>query len=78
MQIDENINVLFTINTLTKLDEILTYLPNNYQDKIKKYIDDKYNLLKNKYPIFESYIVTYTDKANYVTSVENNLINNSN
>lgn len=77
-KIDEDINVLFEINVLTKLDELLSYLPNSYQDKIKKYIDDKYVLLKGKYPGFKQYINTYTDKANYVMAVSNNLINDSN
>ena len=77
-RIDENINVLFDINIICKLDEILVYLPTEYKKRITNYIDEKYNILKTKYPMIEKYITNYTDKANYVLSVENNYINNNN
>ena len=77
-RIDEDINVLFDINVICKLDEVLVYLPDEYKERITNYIDEKYIVLKEKYPMLEKYISNYTDKANYVISVENNYINDNN
>ena len=77
-KIDNDISVLFDISIICKLDEVLTYLPDEYKERITNYIDEKYNKLKDKYPMLEEYVNCYTDKANYVLSVENNYINNDN
>lgn len=74
-KIDTNIDALFSINVITKLDELLLYLPDNSSDKISKYIDDKYAVLKDKYPKLHQYIYTYTDKANYILGIEKGMIN---
>ena len=77
-KIDTDINVLFNINIIVKLDEVISYLPEQYQNKIVSYIDNKYNTYKDKYPKLNKYINNYTDKANYIYSVENNFINENN
>ncbi len=77
-KLDTDINVLFSMNVITKLDELLIYLPSEYSDKIKKYIDDQYNKSKDKYPKLQEYIATYTDKANYLLGIRINIINDSN
>ena len=77
-KIDSNINVLFSINVLTRLDELLVYLPDDLQNKIKNYIETNYNTLINKHPVFNQYIITYADKANFITGVNKGLINEAN
>lgn len=76
-KIDDNINCLFSLNVITKLDELFLYLPSDYTDKIEKYIDDEYNSLKDKYPKLQQYINTYTDKANYISGINNSMINDN-
>lgn len=76
-KIDKNFNALFDINIIIKLEELLIYLPIDYQEKIKSYIDNKYNILKNKYPLLTEQIITYTEKANYILSIENEYINDA-
>ena len=77
-KLDEDINSIFNINIIVKLDEMLQYIPQEYQSKITNYIDSKYEQLKNRYPKFNEFINSYSDKANYVYSVENNYINDNN
>lgn len=73
-KIDDNIDCLFSLNVITKLDELFLYLPSDYTDKIKKYIDDEYDILKDNYPKLQQYINTYTDKANYILGINNGMI----
>ena len=77
--IDKDINILFNdINSIIMVDNILLYLPNDYQNKIKSYIDNKYSLCINKYDNLRQYIKTYSDKANFINAIEKGLINSSN
>lgn len=77
--IDKDINILFSnINSIIMVENILLYLPNEYQNKIKKYIDDKYNLYINKYDSLRQYVKTYSDKANFINAIDKGLIKSSN
>lgn len=76
--LDLDINKIFNINVITRIDELLTVLPEDYSLKIKAYIDDKYNQLKDKYPKLNEYVFSYSTKANYVNGIMNNLINDNN
>lgn len=76
-KIDDNIDCLFSLNVITKLDELFLYLPSDYSCKIRKYIDDEYETLKDKYPKLQQYINTYTDKANYILGIDEGMINDN-
>lgn len=74
-EIDKDINKLFdSINSIVNVENILKYLPNNYQNKVKYYLDEKFNELINLYPDLKPFINTYVDKANFVNGVLNNII----
>ena len=79
MKIDNDINILFNnINTIIMIENLLLYLPNNYKEKIKNYIDEKYNLYIKQYNYLGNFLKTYSDKANFISAIEAGLINDNN
>ncbi len=74
--IEDNIDIIFSINVITKLDELLLYLP--CANSIKSYIDECYSHLSHNYTDLVSDSNSYSQKANCVNAVTKGYINEDN